>query len=286
MLLKNRLSLKPGALWVLLVACSISSPAIGQEDTAKVVANLLAERCADCHTPDSDEKKARRKWDGAKDIWATVQDPELIIPGNTDDSELLQQILFDEMPPEDSDVSPLSEVEKALLSAWVHAGSPTPSRSEEEVAAAANPRKEARGGWMSHPLMRWKSHFHPVIVHFPIALITMAFVAELLARFRRKTAYGFAADFCLIVGALSSIPAAALGWALAENSNQSGSELDLHRWLGVASMALSLAAIFAVRKKPNLRLPIFIVLAVLVGVTGHFGGVLTYGADWLDWPSK
>ena len=86
------------------------------------------------------------------------------------------------------------------------------------------------------------------------------------------------------LGALSALPSAYLGWMLAENTSHSGFELELHRWLGASTALLAVIAWFASRRWPQRRLLILLVLAGVVGATGHTGGVLSYGAAWLAPP--
>src|SRR5689334_808036 len=62
----------------------------------------------------------------------------------------------------------------------------------------------------STPLWQLAGRLHVVIVHFPIALILLAGVLELV-RFR-KPQMSDAAYLCLLLGALAAVAAAALGW--------------------------------------------------------------------------
>lgn len=257
-----------------------------QEGVASEVAQLLTERCAACHSAESDQPRARRKWGDAADLAATASNPKLIVPGNLEESELYQVIDFGEMPPPDSDIAPLNAEQKALLASWIEAGAPPPAPPPEAPTAppedhVAGERAEEGGG---SAFMRWVSHFHPLIIHFPLGLLSAAFLAELLARVRPTWKTESAASFCLGLGALSAVPSAGLGWLLAESLSRSGSDLELHRWLGVSTALLSLAIWWASHRYPARRLLLLFVLAAIVGATGHTGGVLSYGADWLKPP--
>jgi uncharacterized membrane protein len=132
-----------------------------------------------------------------------------------------------------------------------------------------------------HLLLIWLGHLHPLIVHFPLALLLAAFLAEALGRVRPACETTSAARFCLALGATSAIPAASLGWLLAEELSHRGLELELHRWLGVTVAIGSILVWRGGRRWPQRHLELLLVLAAVLGATGHTGGVLSYGADWL-----
>jgi uncharacterized membrane protein/mono/diheme cytochrome c family protein len=264
-------------------------------DLGSAVAELLESRCSKCHGPDTDEPKAVRHWPDATDLAATAANPDLISPGDPDDSDLFLSVSFEDMPPPDSEVTPLSTEELALLSSWIEAGAPMPKPVAPEPggsigvkSAGAEPppppgkQPAAEAGYKR--FVTWVSHFHPVIVHFPIALLTAAMLAELLARLFRRQELGIAATYCLVLGTLAALPSAGLGLLLAAEGNRHGVELEWHRWLGVSVAIFSPLVLWVGHRRPGLRLPLLLLAAVLVGVTGHTGGTLSYGAEWLRWP--
>lgn len=265
---------------------SVAGVANGLQDDAAerpdvgALAALLDARCASCHAPGADEPKALKKWAAARDLVATAADPELVVPGDPDESELFLSVDFDDMPPPESDIEPLTDDEKALIAAWIRAGATVPEAQRpvdgEAAPAKAGARTTAVGVWIA----RW----HPLVVHFPIGLLVAAFVAELLRRARPAWRTGDAATFCFALGALATVPAAGLGWWLAEHTAHDAEALDLHRWLGVGLAVASIVAWAIAAKKPNARLALLALLAALVTAAGHTGGVLTYGADWLALP--
>ncbi len=133
---------------------------------------------------------------------------------------------------------------------------------------------------------------HPVVVHFPIALLMVGAGLEVV-RIRREYRWkpGAAAVVCLALGAPAAVLAAALGWSDAVTSGHGGSDawvLDWHRWLGVATagaaVAAGLAAVAAGSMQGRRSFAwyrfVLILSAVLVGVTGHFGGSLIYGTQY------
>jgi uncharacterized membrane protein len=247
---------------------------------ARAVAALLTERCAPCHAPDSGKRKAIRSWADAGDLAATVSDPELIVAGDALASTLYQVVVDAEMPPSDADVDPLGPAELALLRTWIADGAVLPALDPTAGTAesGAEPAPEQSA------LLRFAGRFHPLLVHFPIALWSVAPLAELLARWLRRDGLRTAADFCLTVGTLAALPAAVFGWLLAESSRDSET-LNLHRGLGIATVAVAGVAALAVVRWPRLRLPLMLLVAGLAGLTGHLGALMSWGENWLSFPA-
>jgi uncharacterized membrane protein/mono/diheme cytochrome c family protein len=133
---------------------------------------------------------------------------------------------------------------------------------------------------------------HPLVVHFPIALLVVALVLECF-RLRRGSYHPSSASVvCLVLGTLGAIAAVVLGWSSAESSGYGGTSawiLTTHRWAGVATAALAVltcVAALAARMGNDRRLlnayrvaSVFGVVAV--GVAGHFGGSLVHGETYL-----
>ena len=130
---------------------------------------------------------------------------------------------------------------------------------------------------------------HPLLVHFPIALVLSSAAAELAAiRTRRAGWHALAVDN-LRAGAAMAVVAVIAGWALAEAPFiEASSALELHRWTGVAATAATSAAVFASRRSDiqsrrsvrAYRGALF-GAAVLIAIAGHLGAALVWGAEFL-----
>jgi uncharacterized membrane protein/mono/diheme cytochrome c family protein len=268
------------AIGLLVVGAALQSPAQPAQHNAETVAWLLGRRCAECHGPDSEDRRALKRWDAALDLAETARDPNLLVPGDPLESNLLFVIEEGEMPPPDSDVPALSTEELALLRAWIQAGAPVPTGAEVATSGA----RERPAGWLRSRFVEWLGRFHPMLVHFPIALLFAALGAELASRICARDELRGTATFCLGLGALTAPLSGLLGWFLAENSRHDADDLFWHKWLGVSVMLLSITTLWVARRWPRLRLPLFALLAILVGVTGHYGSTLSFGDSWLRWP--
>lgn len=130
---------------------------------------------------------------------------------------------------------------------------------------------------------------HPLLVHFPIALVLVAAVAEVVATTTGLSDWRALALANLRAGAVFAIGAAIAGWRLASSPGiEATSSLEWHRWLGsiaaIAVVGAALATAGARGRSPlaiwAYRITLFWATA-LVAVTGHLGGLLVWGADFL-----
>lgn len=131
--------------------------------------------------------------------------------------------------------------------------------------------------------------FHPLIVHFPIGLLIVAGLMEVITLGKFKHPLRSGIRFLVVLGSLSAILAAIMGWLLAENEGVSGSSLELHKQIGFVAAGLSLILLYSLRKtevrQDSNSIKLFRILlffsGIGVGIAGHFGASLTHGDDFL-----
>jgi len=136
--------------------------------------------------------------------------------------------------------------------------------------------------------MALTGRFHPLLVHFPIALVLIAAMAELVSLTTRFPEWHLVAVANIRAGAAFAVAAAGAGWILASSRIVEASPaLEWHRWLGgagaVAAVATALATAEMDRlpRRPWLYRVALLWAAALVAVAGHFGAQLVWGADFL-----
>jgi uncharacterized membrane protein len=139
------------------------------------------------------------------------------------------------------------------------------------------------------PWWRFSGVFHPAVVHFPIALLTLAAIVESWSVFRRKRKPLHTTLVCLYFGAAAAVVATLLGWANADANAQHGTTVAIHRWSGVAVAVLAVIAavlsIFVTRRESAGGKLVWgyraSVLAAggLVGLVGMYGGMISFGKD-------
>lgn len=159
---------------------------------------------------------------------------------------------------------------------------------------------------MNGPYWEVFGRLHIVLLHFPIALIIAALfieVASLPARRRgvipadaetpRPIRTGRpaspAAAACLSIGAIGAALSAWTGWMFAAHEFPADSAVTLHRWFGIAAAAIALiAAAFALAalrgRATRMYRGILVLAAAIVGFTGHLGGELVHGENFLFSP--
>jgi len=136
------------------------------------------------------------------------------------------------------------------------------------------------------PLLQFVGRFHPLSVHFPIAVLLLVPLFEILARKRNSSWFLASIDFLLGLATVGAIAAAILGWCLARGGGYSGQLVQQHMWGGVL-VAFSAGACWLqrLRAEPAATSRLYpIMLACLVALvvfTGYRGGQLSHGANHL-----
>jgi mono/diheme cytochrome c family protein/uncharacterized membrane protein len=257
-------------LWMSLV--NGTAPA---EDSAAAVRAVFSAKCAGCHGPTLE--KPRGRFGYVLDLARVAGNPEMVVPGAPDQSELWELVRRGEMPPADSPTGPLTADEKETVRAWIDAGAPA-------TASARPPATAAEPAALPSFLGRL-GRLHVVLVHFPIALLIAAAAREAWSTWRGRSTPTAAVHFCVVFGAVASVVAAAFGWLYAAGGAGATmpAVLALHRWLGTvtAGWAVLTAALSARDERRGVRSGAFraalLIAAGLVGTTGHLGGTLVFG---------
>jgi uncharacterized membrane protein len=131
------------------------------------------------------------------------------------------------------------------------------------------------------------SHLHPMLVHFPIALVLIGFLAEVLSFFMKSelalVKVGF---YLLLVGTISS----AVTWLsgilfTADMSGSAGEIREIHELFAGVTVVLLITAlilrVFALRTPQNSILKwtaflCYFLATISVAITGFYGGSLVY----------
>ena len=161
--------------------------------------------------------------------------------------------------------------------------------------------------------------FHPLIVHFPIALAIVAALAMLWSWIGGHDGFGEFAFHCTWIAALASVFVAASGWFFVASDGKITSSdslidsilnvfpaalawflgkadqsqtLNLHRWVGIASSAGLIALTFMTSLVRSDSWPgllkisriTSLVVATAIGITAHFGGDMVWGGGQVSTP--
>ncbi len=130
------------------------------------------------------------------------------------------------------------------------------------------------------------SHFHPMLVHFPIAIITIGFLFDLFAVFRKnepclsKTGY-----WLEIIGMISAVFAFGSGYFFTSPmEGEAGVVRDRHELFATLTLvAIIIATLFRIiirylnkesSRMKYVSLGLFFISFVFVSIAGYLGGTL------------
>lgn len=138
-------------------------------------------------------------------------------------------------------------------------------------------------------LWTFLGRMHPLLVHFPVALLLFAGLLELLSLKKFHSALRPAIAICLATGVITAAFAALFGWFLSSSGDYGPDTLLIHQWTGIATTLLGAIAYLLLRRGvrkntiTSFRLyrSVLFVSAIGVSVSGHFGASLTHGTDYL-----
>ncbi len=124
--------------------------------------------------------------------------------------------------------------------------------------------------------------FHPLLVHLPIGIL-LAALLMLLFSYRQKKENNIAAiRFLLTAGMISALLSVITGLLLSRDGGYESRILTPHMWMGYAVALLSiLLAGMVGRWKTTLFKTAAALLVLAITLTGHLGGSLTHGEDYL-----
>lgn len=276
-------------LGLVAVCPAFAGTAPGQHDLAAEVKAVFQAKCAECHGPQV--RKPKGEFGYVLDLKKLAADPDKVVPGKPEDSQLWQLVQDEEMPPEEAKAGPLTQEQKQIIHDWIAAGAPSlpiePSVPPPTTKAAEN----APAPSLAKHFLHWLGKFHVIVIHFPIALLMAAAAGEVWSAWRRIRQPTPAVRFCAVLGALSAVVAAALGWLLAASGYGLDSPVILawHLRFGTATAVASviLAVLSELESRRGTRSWWFrlllLLVALLVGVAGYLGGRLAYGDDFFKW---
>lgn len=127
---------------------------------------------------------------------------------------------------------------------------------------------------------------HPVVVHLPIGILLLACVLILMSLKQQFSGLKQAIPVILLFGAISALFSCLTGYFLSNGGGYDDKLVANHQWMGI-SVAVIAMGMWVLYKKitSNLLLGfIAIVLIILISITGHLGGSLTHGSDYLTKP--
>ena len=125
--------------------------------------------------------------------------------------------------------------------------------------------------------------FHPLVVHFPIAVLLVACLFFWLSKKEKFKNLGPAVSITLLIGTISAIASCITGYALSFSGEYDEELAGRHQWFGIGVAVIAVITYLLYDRKQFSRLvsAFTLLLCALIFITGHLGGTLTHGEDYL-----
>ncbi len=132
------------------------------------------------------------------------------------------------------------------------------------------------------------THLHAMAVHFPIALLLVGFLFEVISFFYKKDFFKFSAFYLLLLGTIGTIVSYFAGEAAGDGMEEGtlGKAIELHEQAATIALWLTIitALVYTIihllkYRKGWLRIIAVILFAGVIGSiarTGYLGGQLVY----------
>jgi uncharacterized membrane protein/mono/diheme cytochrome c family protein len=135
-------------------------------------------------------------------------------------------------------------------------------------------------------LIEFIGHFHPLLVHLPIGILFIALVLHWMSRKNKYAALRAAVPVILLAGTVAAFASCITGYLLSISDDYDKSLVSWHMWMGIGVTLVSLM-LYAKEKNPLFAIDkrvLSLGLFFLLMITGHLGGSLTHGSDYLTGP--
>ena len=134
-------------------------------------------------------------------------------------------------------------------------------------------------------LVKYLGKFHPVILHLPIGALYFTFCLAVLNKFFKDN-FSVPIRIGLLFSFVFAVISCLLGYLLSLSGEYGENILNLHMWLGISTAIFNGFLLWIHYKSiyQNYFLHFFTFTIILLTVTGHFGGSMTHGEDFLKPP--
>ncbi|WP_121356557.1 c-type cytochrome domain-containing protein [Flavisolibacter nicotianae] len=125
--------------------------------------------------------------------------------------------------------------------------------------------------------------FHPVLVHLPIGILLIGILLQWLSAYPKYNVSEPVIKIVLLIGTFSAILSCITGFLLSGSGDYDDDLVSWHMWMGIGVAAASLLFMqrILVKKNDMVTKATSISLLMLIILTGHLGGSLTHGSDYL-----
>ncbi len=129
-------------------------------------------------------------------------------------------------------------------------------------------------------------HIHPILVHLPIGILLIGLGLRWLSTYPKYVAFTPAVSIVLLTGCITALLSCITGYLLSVSDDYDQSMINWHMWFAIGVLLVS-AVLYSRQVNPALQISptgLSWSLFVLILITGHLGGSLTHGSDYLTRP--
>ena len=119
-----------------------------------------------------------------------------------------------------------------------------------------------------------------MLVHLPIGVLLLAALFQFLSQKEKYQSLASAVGISLFIGMISAIASCISGYILSGTGDYDEDMIFNHQWSGIALAVISIFAWYLNRKGKQITW-ITVLMVLLIVLTGHFGGSITHGSDYL-----
>jgi uncharacterized membrane protein len=137
-------------------------------------------------------------------------------------------------------------------------------------------------------MIEFLGHFHPLLVHLPVGILLMGLLLQWLSRKKKYEVFRQAVPVTLLAGAITGLFSCITGYLLSISDDYDESLVSWHMWMGIATTLVAFI-LYAREKNDQFKINktlLSVALLILVALTGHLGGSLTHGSDYLTKPLR
>lgn len=137
-------------------------------------------------------------------------------------------------------------------------------------------------------LFEYIGKFHPLVIHLPIGILTLFVVLGFIIPRKQLQDSSKIIRWILLISALSATFSVISGLILSKSGEYVATLTANHRNLGFALAIINWIVFFTFKKLLNssqwIYYPSIVLMALITVVTGHLGGSITHGSDFITPP--
>lgn len=133
-------------------------------------------------------------------------------------------------------------------------------------------------------MIEFIGHLHPVLVHLPIGILLIALLLIFLSKNNKYNISYEVIKIVLLVGVFSAFFSCITGYILSAEDDYEKPLVVWHMWMGIGVAVASMVLYMKLARKEFdvLYKLLAIIVLILLVITGHLGGSLTHGSDYLS----